>query len=515
MNDVVFQKQAGGLGRYPNGEDYISGMMFFTGSLPSGFTTTYNKKLILSVSDAEDLGIVNDYSDETRSTATWLITTAGSTGNTINFTITEKAIDPKDGATITKTVDLGTYTKASGDSTIALLGASLAAFINAGTYSHGYSASFATATLTITARWGVGKSLNSDSPLAITVVGTTDGTLTNFSGGTYSQLAIWHYHISEYFRINPTGKLWVGFYPVPGTYNFTELQDLQVYASGKIRQAFIYHLAIKTAPQISTDCTAIQAVCDTLEGLHMPVSSVVYAPGFSQSASISTFENLALLEASNVSVCIGQDGGGQGAYLRVVSGISISNGGACLGTVSAAAVNECIGWVGKFNMSNGVENNILAFINGSLYTSYSASTINQVNSYRYIFTVKHIGLSGSYWNDSHTAIIESSDYAYIENNRTIDKAIRIGRVALLPSLNSPLKLNSNGTLANFAIANLTGILNSAENVMIRDNEISAFSSTIDPKQDVLSTSTIYITLKIVPTGTARNIIVKIGFATSI
>ena len=51
--------------------------------------------------------------------------------------------------------------------------------------------------------------------------------------------------------------------------------------------------------------------------------------------------------------------------------------------------------------------------------------------------------------------------------------------------------------------------------MERDEEISAFSVIIDPAQDVIATSKLEITVKIVPIGTADEIEVTIGFATSV
>ena len=51
--------------------------------------------------------------------------------------------------------------------------------------------------------------------------------------------------------------------------------------------------------------------------------------------------------------------------------------------------------------------------------------------------------------------------------------------------------------------------------MESDGELSGFSVTIDPNQDVLSSSEIKISIKIVPKGIARNILVTMGFALQI
>ena len=75
-------------------------------------------------------------------------------------------------------------------------------------------------------------------------------------------------------------------------------------------------------------------------------------------------------------------------------------------------------------MSNGVELDTVAFANGDTFASKSSSELSFLNDLRYIFLLKNVGSSGTFFNDSHTAVSVSNDYAYIENNRTIDKAIR-------------------------------------------------------------------------------------------
>jgi hypothetical protein len=48
--------------------------------------------------------------------------------------------------------------------------------------------------------------------------------------------------------------------------------------------------------------------------------------------------------------------------------------------------------------------------------------------------------------------------------------------------------------------------------MERDGELSGFKIFINPDQDVLSTSKLIVTMKIVPVGVLREITVNLGFA---
>lgn len=516
LPSITFKKGQGGLGRPLPGQDFISGLVFYTGSLPSGFSSSARMKIFYALSDAVTAGITNDSSDATAPTFTYLITTLGATGDKYQIKVVEPrqvATDPTLGPTVV--VDLGVYTKVAGDSSIALLGASIAAFINAGTLVHGYTASFTTATLTVIPPKRLGVYLNTaTTPVSVTITGTIAGTLTQPSGGVASKLSIFYYHISEFFRIQPKGVLYVGFFAVPGSYVFDEITTMQTFSNGTIRQIGVYK---DSASAFATgDLTLISNICVANDDLHKPLSAL-YAADLSGTADIIALTDLGLLAANKVSACIAQDGGARGNYLWLTTGKSITSIGTLLGTVSKSKVSESIAWVAQFNMSNGSECEVLAFANGQYFSSVAVTDglLEALNTKRYLFLKKFVGQSGSWWNDSHTAIVSTSDYAQIENNRTIDKAIRGIYASLLPSLNGPLVLNADGTLAETTVAYLEDQAGVNLEQMVRDVEVSAFQCVINPAQNVLSTSKIIIAVDLVINGVARFIEVPIGFKLSI
>jgi hypothetical protein len=247
----------------------------------------------------------------------------------------------------------------------------------------------------------------------------------------------------------------------------------------------------------------------------MPISSVLLANDFKSVTDLSTLTNLQTLTAYKVSSIIGQDGAGVGFSLYKTTGKSITCLGATLGAVALATVSQDIAWKGKFNLSNGVELDTVAFANGDTFVSKSTSELNYLNDLRYIFILKNVGSSGTFFNDSHTSISVSNDYAYIENNRTIDKAIRGAYASLLPEVASPIQLNSNGTISDVTISHLESVAKPNLDQMVRDGDLSAYSVTISPTQDVLSTSKIIIAIGLLPKGVARMIQVNIGFVTTI
>jgi hypothetical protein len=505
-NDVIFNKGQGGLGRPLAGADFISGLLFYSGAtLPTGFTSSDRIKIVYSVEDAEGLGITNTSLGETASTATYLVTNKGAAGDTHILTC---AIVGNAGL---QTVTLASYTQVTADAATTTTAATrLAAEINLGTPTHGFTAIAATATVTITAVAGQGIFLNSGTPYVSTVVGTLAGTLTqNVVAGVASDINILHYHISEFFRIQPKGKLYVGIYATADVGTFASVTLMQNFASGELRQIGIYQ---KSTAFSTAHVTTLQAIYDALDALHKPVQ-IIYNGEISGTASVATLSNLRLLAAENVSVTIGQDGKATGFKLWKATGKSIGCLGTTLGAVALAKVSDCIAWVGKFNMSN-VEFDVLNFANGEVLTALSDGSINNTDSFGYIFLKKQINKTGSYFDDSHTCIPLNNDYAYIENGRTIDKAIKNLRTVLLDYLASPLYTQADGTLRADTIGQFEGLCADALDEMVRDQELSLYTVTIDPTQDVAATSKLEITVGLRPVGVARTITVNVGFTTA-
>lgn len=501
MNNITFVKGKGGLGRPLAGKDFISGLLLYSDSLPSGFASNNRIKQFFSIDDAETAGIKADFSDETQATGVYTVSAVGSNGNTISLNFDEP----------NKTVNLGTYVKVSGDTTVTAVATAIVSAINARTYIHGYTATNTAGAITVVARKGLGIYPNSGTPLTATISGTIAGSVTTaFTGGVASKLAVFHYHISEFFRMQPKGQLYVGIYAVPSTYTFSELETMQTsqLVNGNIRQFGVYAGDLTFS---AAQTTTIQSVCDTLDALKMPVS-VIYGANILSATDISTLTDLGTYTNNKVSVVIGQDKSGTGADLYAATGKSITTIGNTLGCVALSAVNEDIAWVGKFNLSNGIELESVGFCNG---TDMTVGIQDALDLNRYVFCRKFPNLAGTYYNDNHCAITRTSDYAYINDNRVIDKAIRGVDQALLPSLNSPLLLKSDGKLENSTIAYLESQAVVITNDMVRNSEASAISVTIDPNQNVLATSEIIVTINIVPVGVARNIVVNIGYKTSL
>lgn len=326
-------------------------------------------------------------------------------------------------------------------------------------------------------------------------------------------IRIMYYHISEFFRINPGAKLFIAIYDEPvGALTFAEIETVQNFAEGKIRQMGIWTKKIFA----TANFTLIQAILDSLDAQHKFISSVLLASNLT-GVTTATLANLRALTASKVSGVLAQDGAAKGAALYATAGYSITALGAALGAESKAKVNECIGWVEKFPMDS-VELNVPAFANGDLVKMLTEATLSAVDGKGWIFLRKYDFDADAkvYFNDSHTAIVATNDYAYIEANRTMDKAIRGVRKNLLPNLNGPVLVDpQTGKLDSKFVTHLENRGDQALDDMEKAGELSGHKAYVDPDQNILSTGQIAVVIQNVPVGVSRSFNVKVSYTSKL
>lgn len=318
-----------------------------------------------------------------------------------------------------------------------------------------------------------------------------------------------HYQLEEVFRINPSITLYVGLFSKPESMTFKELKTVQNYAEGAIRQMAIWNG--DTAPT-ADNIVKLEAVADSLDTENAPLSTL-YAP------LVSNYKNLpSNLATSNprVSVVIAQAGSGTGAELYKSKDnktkATVSAIGVALGTLSKAAVHQCIAWVKNF--PSGIS--MPALGDGTLVRTIDKGELEKLDTNRYLFLNNVVGVAGSYWNDSHTMDSPTSDYAAIESVRTMDKAVRGIRTYLTPELGGNVYIDPDtGKLQSYTVSHLETTANIPLEEMEKAGELSGYKAEIDAEQDVLSTSTIEVTIKNVPVGVVRKFKVKIGFVKSL
>lgn len=325
------------------------------------------------------------------------------------------------------------------------------------------------------------------------------------------EMRVLHYLLESTYNMNPGISLYVGiFKPASGANAFSEIKQIQNYSGGKVRQVGVWNGAVELS---DTVVNALQSVRTTLEAQNKPLI-ILYAPKVTDVTSLPT--DLAKIGRNGVSVIIGQDGAGVAAELYADAGntskASVSALGDLLGAVSRAKVHESIAWVESFPTNISVP----AFGDGKKYRDLDQAVIETLDSSRYIFLRTYDGLAGSFFNDNHNLDVPTSDYAYINDVRTMDKAVRGVRTNVLPKLGRPMKVDAEtGKIERTTVEHLITTGNKPLEDMEKAGELSGYKFDIDPDQNILATSRVRGVIKNVAVGVMRNLDLEIGYAQSV
>jgi Protein of unknown function (DUF2586). len=326
------------------------------------------------------------------------------------------------------------------------------------------------------------------------------------------EIKVLHYTLSSIFNANPGVSLYVGiFAPAAGNPAFAEIKQLQNYADGRLRQVGVWNGSVELSDTI---LNALQSVRAILEQQHKPLS-ILYAPKVSDVTELLV--DISKSGRSGVSVIIGQDGAGVAADLYADEAnkdakASVSALGDLLGAVSKASVHQSIAWVEQFTTNIALP----AFGDGTRYRDLDTAVIESLDSARYIYLRTYDGLAGAFFNDNHTLDLVTSDYAYINDVRTMDKAVRGVRTYLLPKLGRPMKVDAaTGKLERTTVEHLITTGNIALDEMEKAGELSGYKFEIDPDQNILATSRVHGVIKNVAVGVMRHLDLEIGYATNV
>ena len=364
--------------------------------------------------------------------------------------------------------------------------------------------------------------------------------ITAYSGDTEKDLlfGIPYYHINHFFGIQgSTGRLFIMFADCGVDWN--AIEQMQRAAHGMINQLGVWteqSLWKQTDPEAETYSidlvTDLQSKAASLADENAPLSILLCA----NSAVIATDEEsvkkvelgkipTCVINARFVSVLLGQglDADVSAMQLANQNLTPIGNIGAALGCIASASVQESFAWVNKFNLIGYFPDIEMGFGDVTLnseskltstlkYSSLNKIQLDDLDDKGYIFLCKYSGLeSGVFFSKDQTC--SNGDYRTVARNRTIHKSRRAVRTALLPYVNSPLKVDpSTGYLSSAKITMFQNIVSDILTTMQNNEEISGFSVTIDKNQNVLKNDTLIIKYSLVPVGVASRIEVVEGLA---
>jgi len=337
-----------------------------------------------------------------------------------------------------------------------------------------------------------------------------------------------YHHINRFFTRNPNATLYLITAPqsasladmtnITGVYVPVLLRAMagKVKYVGVARNPAVGYVPVLAGGADSDVAAAVanaQALYDAEFAQFRYAGFLIEGRSFNGTAAAAT--DLRTLGCPNVSITWIADPAISGANALYNGYAAV---GDTLGLISLAAVSQDAGELTPaFNLQNkGLGLFLTAGLSSNLsVNSYSDADLDMLNDKGYIFPDVTAGIDGFYISDSHTcSAIGNNDYAYIENNRTIEKAIFLARSAILPLVKSRLKADPNtGLLLPQVCKSIEATGNRSLGGMLTDGDISGGIDTyVDPNQNVLSTSQLLIQITFVPVSIGRQITISIGFS---
>ncbi|GIZ09985.1 DUF2586 family protein [Flavobacterium sp. UMI-01] len=315
--------------------------------------------------------------------------------------------------------------------------------------------------------------------------------------------------IVEFFDLAPTATLYL--------FNSAVKADIKGFINqNKEIKGYGFNIAYnEDVPNVTTVVNEQQLIVDEFAAENRLLDFVMV--GFDGLNDFSL--DLYSLTAANVSVCAAcSDDSG---IIRV---------GSALGMLAARKINENLGSVNIENKplaKRGTQDYPLtdekkgrwldAYLpTGETVDSIDKAVLNAIRAKGYIVVAAYEGYAGFFFENSYTCIDRESDFAFIENNRTWNKAARIIRATLLPEVKGRVKKDpQTGFIASTTVGRWTGLVNKALEGMVIADEISGFDVYINEKQVVTETSPAKVKASIVTDGIVHEFEVAVGLTNSI
>ena len=361
--------------------------------------------------------------------------------------------------------------------------------------------------------------------------------LTNTNAASYLLNGVAYYHIKQYFEaVGGSGRLFVMF--ADCTNNWDALIEMQSAAHGGIGQIgiwteqCIWKQVSEDAPYQFSLINEINSVASVLANEYYAPVSILLCPnsakvktasGESDTVTWGFIPNV-IQDARYVSVLLSQaiDTNVQVMQRTLASKTPVGTVGVALAELVKGNVAESIGWVQQHNVAAYFQDIEFGFgdVSGenelastTQYASLSRAQLDELDDKGYIFLVRYVGLdNGVYFSGDQTC--NGKDYRSISRNRVMNKSRRNVRTALLPYVNSPIKVDpATGQLSAAQITIFTNLVKTVLQAMVNAEEISGIGSIeIPAKQNILKNDKLMLKYSMIPIGNAKAIEVTEGFA---
>ena len=139
------------------------------------------------------------------------------------------------------------------------------------------------------------------------------------------------------------------------------------------------------------------------------------------------------------------------------------------------------------------------------------SKLSLLHDAGFIFYRTLVGKNGYYLNGDAMAAPLSDDYNSLNLGRVIDKATVIAYTTYIDDLLDNVEVDDEGKLPVPVCKDFEGTIRNAV-LSLMAGEISSFEAYVSPDQNILSTSSLAVSCKIVPLGVLREINVNLSFS---
>jgi Protein of unknown function (DUF2586) len=156
-----------------------------------------------------------------------------------------------------------------------------------------------------------------------------------------------------------------------------------------------------------------------------------------------------------------------------------------------------------------------ALASGAAVASRNESATPGLDAARFTTATSYVGRSGWYITQGRIMATQGSDFSSWVNRRVMDVATPAGRTELLNLVNDTVFVNPDGTINEGSAKQIeTRVSRAEEAALVQQNPQLATSvtATVSRTQNVLSTQTLPVTIRVLPLGYTRYITEDIGFA---
>lgn len=203
----------------------------------------------------------------------------------------------------------------------------------------------------------------------------------------------------------------------------------------------------------------------------------------------------------------------EGSYNRV--GVVLA-ADAVIATTASAAIGQVLGRAAKIPVNYSLARVKTGAIAATGYLANGkkpeavAGLHDALNDAGYIFYRTFVGRNGYYLNDDCMSAPLADDYSNLNLGRTIDKAMLLAYAAYITEIQDSVEVDDKGQLPAYLCTYYEGAIENAVAANMQ-SQVSSFSAYINPQQNILATSRMEVSCKIVPQGILREIVVLLGF----